>query len=205
MVILSPGIYEMDDLTKQIERDMRRLSRMAAIDVHLANLQALNRVATMCKKEIVSNVATAHQIPKKEVRRRVVNTRASPKRSSAKVKVYTGLIDARYIVPNLNTRYEKSLTARRNRAGSKGGRRRKPAYLKIAGKIRKKAFIARAAGSGSIMVFTRLGRRRLPIDKLRVNISERVNRISPAIVNRLMDTEYDKEFARQLGNKLDKY
>ena len=180
-----------DMLDKQIKSYIKKLRKIKGVEVPRANASALNKVSRTARARSVRGVSAETRVPQKLLRKRIFLNKATAKKQSAQIKNFVKPVSASGLLTK--NQIDKKLGTGTNRRG-----------VTAKGYKWQGAFIQRGKNE-NIHVFRRKGKKRLPIEVIKVPINASAQRVVPKVVRRLMKTDYPRLLKQDLKFRLSKF
>ena len=177
-------------LDRQIKSLIKKLRKVAPIEVARANAKALNTVTRSTRSRVVAGVAKQTRVKQKDLRRRAHATRATAKKQSAKLTSYVRPVPAVKLLTK--NQIERRLGTGTNRRG-----------VRARGYDWPGAFIQPGARQ-NVQVFRRKGSSRYPIDVVDVPVEKPFERGMKTVPKRVMKARYRQVLQHELGFRLKK-
>ncbi|MCR9260777.1 MAG: phage tail protein [Pseudomonadaceae bacterium] len=177
-------------LDRDLARLGRKLRRISNVELPRANARALNDSGARVRTRSVRGISAETKLKQKAVRKRYYLKRATAKKQTVRLTVYTRDVSA----------ISQFTPARRRKLVPGRGTNRRG--VTVAGRQISSAFIAE--GKGNLQVFKRRGDRRLPIDSIKFPIQKPAVRITVRVAKRVMKSQYPRILERELKFRINK-
>ncbi len=171
-----------ESIDSQIQRLTKGFRDVSKRQIPAAHSSAVNKTVSKVKTRTVRGVSRETKVPAKFIRKRFVVSRSKPRLPRSKLTAYQqGVSVASF--------------ARNPAVGKK---------VRAGGKFYPDAFY-NSAPQGGVLAYRRKGGARYPIDVLKVDIEEPINRIMPKVSQRVFKNEYPVILRRELIFRANKY
>lgn len=159
----------------------RKLDKIGRVETDRAYSSAVNKISTRVRSQVTKAVAGDVNLTQKVVRRKIFIRRSRARTGKAAIYFYTRPINA------ISTNY---------RITRKG--------YKVAGRVYPRTFFARGKGP-THQIFQRQGIARYPIEPVKIEIQDSVNRFAVPITDRLMKTDFPDILKREFNARIRGY
>lgn len=188
---LSRCLFVAESMQAQIKRLEKKLKAIAEKEIPKAVASALNKVGMPTATEVGRKVSALENLPVRVVANQMFFNKATPKTMTASVKSYARGINVIRLI-------SKSVIAK------KMGRGTHKQGVNVRGRSYPGAFINRKNGNKAL-VFTRIGRERLPLRVERIDIQRHlVEYQMPTLKARHLE-RFSKLYQHELNYRLGKY
>ena len=180
-----------DMLDKQINSYIRKLRKIKNVEVLRANASALNKGTRTIRAKSLKAISAETRVPQKLLRKRIFSNKATAKKQSAQIKSFIKPVSASSLLTKNQINNKLGTGTNRRGVTAKG--------YKWQG-----AFIQRGKNE-NLHVFRRKGKKRLPLEVIKVPIDASAQRVLPKVARRFMKTGYPRLLKQDLKFRLSKY
>lgn len=182
-----------ESMQAQIKRLEKKLKEYANKHAVQAAASAINKVAGPVRTEVGRKVAAIEKLPTRLIAKQMFFNKASAKNITAVIKSYARGINAARLLSG--SVIAKKMGTGTSRAG-----------VTVKGRVYPGAFINRVKrGKKQVLVFTRKGAERLPLEVARIDISQHLKREQLPTARARYQERFSKFYLQELNYRVGKY